>query len=440
MKNIDEEYDVLVIGGGIAGIEAAITLGDAGYKVLLVEKNPSIGGHMAYLSKVFPTLDCASCITTPKMAAANYHPNIKLLTYSEVQEVYKVKEGEFDVKILVKPRYVDIDVCTGCGECERACPVIVPDEYQFGLRGRKAAYIPFDIAVPKKAVIDLENCILCGACERACPPSAIDFTQEPEVVEVKVSAVIIATGFKLFPAELKKEWGYGKFKNVINAMQMERLLAPTSPYMGVMRPSDGMEPMRIAYILCVGSRDLKVNNPLCSQVCCMYSIKQAQLLLGALPLADVTIFYIDIRAFGKGFEEFYRQAQDMGVMFIKGRAIALEEKEDGTIKVRYEDMEDGGKIKEDEFDLVVLSVGLLPNYEITKVFKNVKLKIDPFGWVDQPNATSNPAETNIPGVFVAGTAAGPKDIPDTIVTASAAASQAMAYVNRYKRKVEVISK
>ena len=428
------EFDALVIGGGIAGIEAALTLGDAGFKVLLVEKSPSVGGYMALLSKVFPTLDCASCIATPKMAAVNYHPNITLYTYSEVQEIIKNDDGSFTISVLKKPRYVDVSACTGCGDCERACPVIVPDEYQFNLRGRKAAYIAFDIAVPKKAVIDIDNCILCGACERACPAYAIDFTQEPEIVKAKVYSVIIATGFKLFPAELKPIWGFGKIKNVITAMQMDRILAPTGPYGGVLRPSDGMEPMKIAYILCVGSRDLKVDNPNCSQICCMYSIKQAQLILGAVPLADVTIFYIDIRAFGKGFEEFYQQAKDMGVFFIKGRAISIEELEDGSVKVRYEDMDDNSKIKEDTFDLVVLSVGILPNTEITKAFKNVKLELDPFKWINQPNVNSNPAETNIPGVFVAGTASGPKDIPDSIVSAAAAASQAMAYISQIKSK------
>lgn len=438
-ENGYEEYDVLVIGGGIAGIEAALNLGDAGFKVLLVEKSPSLGGHMALLSKVFPTLDCASCITTPKMAAAAHHPNITLYTYSEVKEINKVKEGEFEVKILKKARYVDIDACTGCSECERACPVIVPDEYQFGLRGRKAAYIAFDIAVPKKATIDIENCILCGACERVCPTHAIDFTQEPKIVNVKVGAVIIATGFRLFPAELKSEWLYGKAKNVITSMQMDRMLAPTGPFGGIFRLSDGKEAEKIAYILCVGSRDLKVGNPNCSQICCMYSIKQAQLLLGALPLADIYIFYIDIRAYGKGFEEFYKQAKDMGVFFIKGRAISIEELEDGSVKVRYEDMEDGGKIKEDTFDLVVLSVGLLPNNEIAKVFKNVKLELDPYGWINQPNITSNPVLTNIPGVFVAGTASGPKDIPDTIISASAAASQAMDYLSKVRGMLKEVT-
>lgn len=438
LKNDYVEFDVLVIGGGIAGIESALTLGDAGFKVLLVEKSPSVGGHMALLSKVFPTLDCASCIATPKMAAVNYHPNITLFTYSEVEEIVRNGEGDFEVKILKKPTYVDWDACTACGDCERACPVIVPDEYQFGMRGRKAAYIAFDIAVPKKAVIDIDNCILCGACERVCPAYAIDFTQEAELINARVRSVIIATGFKLFPAELKNEFGYGRIKNVITSMQMDRMLAPTSPFGGVLRPSDGKEPMRIAYVLCVGSRDLKVNNPNCSQVCCMYSIKQAQLILGALPLADVTIFYIDIRAFGKGFEEFYRQSRDMGVFFVKGRALSLEETDNGDVRVIYEDIEDGGKVKYDEFDLVVLSVGLLPNYDgITKIFKNVKLELDPFGWVKQLKININPAQTNIPGVFVAGTATGPKDIPDSIVSASAAASQAIAYLTKLKGKMEV---
>ena len=426
------EYDVLIIGAGIAGIEAALTLGDAGYRVLLVEKEGSIGGKMALLSKTFPTLDCASCIATPKMAAAAHHPNITLLTYSEVQEVVKNGEADFSVKILKKPRYVDLDACTGCGICETVCPVIVSDEFQYYMRGRKAAYIPFDIAVPKKAIIDLDNCILCGSCERECPASAIDFTQEPETLEVKVGAIIIATGFKLFSPTLRPEFGYGRCKNVITAMQMDRLLAPTRPYNSVLRPLDGKEPMRIAYILCVGSRDRKVGNPYCSQICCMYSIKQAQLIMGALPLADVAIFYIDIRAFGKGFEEFFNQTQAMGTMFIKGRVIVVEEDKEGNVVVKYEDMDDGGRLKEDTFDLVVLAVGAMPNSDITKVFKNVKIELDEVGWIKQVDPNNNPATTSVPGIFVAGCAAGPKDIPDSIVEADAAAAQCMAYLNEHK--------
>ena len=436
MSEIKQRYDVLVIGGGIAGIETALTTADAGFKVLLVEREGSIGGIMALLSKVFPTLDCASCISTPKMAAAAHHPNIDILTYSEVKEIEKISEGNFKVKILKKPRYVDIDKCTGCSNCELVCPVIVPDEFQYNMRGRKAAYIPFDIAIPKKAIIDIDNCIFCGSCERVCPANAINFLQEPENVEINVGAVVIATGFKLFDATKKPMFGFGKYKNVITAMQMDRLLAPTRPFNSVMRPSDGKEPMKIAYIFCVGSRDVTVGNPLCSQVCCMYSIKQAQLLMGALPLADIYLFYIDIRAYGKGFEEFYQQAKDMGVWFIKGRPKAIIEQENGDILVKYEDIEDGGKIKEDTFDLVVLSVGLLPHTEISKLFKNKKLELNEYGWVKKINECKDSSMTSIPGVFVAGCACGPKDIPDSIVEAESAAANCISYLLTLKNKAE----
>ena len=425
-----EEYDTLIIGAGIAGIEAALTLGDAGKKVLLVEQSPTVGGHMAKLSKVFPTLDCSACIATPKMASAVYHPNVTLYAYAEMEEVLKNGEADFRGKILMKPRYVEWDDCTGCSLCEIACPVVVSDEYQYDMRGRKAIYIAFDIAVPKKSVIDIDNCIFCGACERACPTSAINFLQKPEIKNVKVKSVLLATGFELFDAALKPNFGYGRSRNIITAMQMDRLLAPTRPYNTVQRPSDGKEPGKIAYLYCVGSRDKIVNNELCSQICCMYSIKQSQLILGALPLADVFSFYIDIRAQGKGFEEFYQQARDMGAFFIKGRIIFVEEAENGDVMVKYEDIDDGGKIKEEYFDLVVLSVGLWPSMAgVAKVFKNVEFETDTLGWVKCP--LCNPVETNIPGVFAAGCVTGPKDIPDTIVDANAAVAQCLAYMETH---------
>jgi len=311
------EYDVLVIGGGIAGQEASLNLANNGFKVLMVEKDLSIGGKMIQLSKVFPTLDCSACIATPKISETARNPNITIMTYSEVEDIERDGNG-LKAIVIEKPRYVIADLCTGCPICEEKCPVVVEDEYNYGLAGRKAAFIPFDLASPRIAAIDIENCTLCGACERACPPNAIDFSMEKKEFDLSVKSVIIATGFELFQAEKKKEYGFGKFKNVIHAMQMDRLLAPTRPFNNVLRPSDGRMPDNIAYVLCTGSRDRSVGNPICSQICCMYSIKQAQLLLGALPMADVTIYYIDIRAFGKGFEEFYNRVQKEGAHYRRG--------------------------------------------------------------------------------------------------------------------------
>ena len=242
-----KQYDALIVGGGIAGIEAALTMGDANYKVLLVEKSPSVGGVMALLSKVFPTLDCSACIATPKMCSTLYHPNIDLMLYSEIQEIHKLSEANFEATIVKKPKYVNWDDCTGCSKCEMVCPVIVPDEYQNNMRGRKAAYIAFDIAVPKKCVIDIDNCIFCGACEKVCPTSAINFLQLPELVTITARSIILATGFKLFDPTSLPQFGYGKSKNVITAMQMDRLLAPTRPYNALVRPGDGKEPSKIAY-------------------------------------------------------------------------------------------------------------------------------------------------------------------------------------------------
>ena len=427
-------YDVMVIGGGIAGMEASLTLADAGYNVLLVEKSPSIGGKMIELSKVFPTLDCSGCITTPKMAATANHPNITIMTYCELQEVYKEGEGKFKVKILQKPRYVKFDDCIGCQRCELACPTYVPKEYEYGLIGRKVAYIPFEMASPRKALIDLDNCAMCGRCERACPTNAIDFLQQPEVIEEEVKAIIIATGFKPFDACLKKEYGYGKYRNVIHALEMERLLAPSRPYNSVLRPSDGKIPDKIAYVLCVGSRDKSLGFPICSRVCCMYSTKQAILFTSALPLADVTIYYMDIRAFGKGFEEFYNMAEDMGIRFVKGKVAKITEKEDGNLIVRVENIDDG-TIEEEEYDMVVLSIGLTPNSEVVKAFKNVEIELDAFGFVKPVSENTNPVLTSVRGVFVAGCAAGPKDIPDSVAEANAAAVQCIDYLYEVGAKV-----
>ncbi|MBP1630136.1 MAG: 4Fe-4S ferredoxin [Bacteroidetes bacterium] len=427
-KNIDKtSYDALVIGAGIAGGEAALNLANTGYKVLLVDKELSVGGKMIMLSKVFPTLDCSACITTPKVSEISRHSNITIFTGAQASNIRKIGEKEFTARINKQPRYVHIEDCTSCQLCEEACPVSVSDQYQYGLIGRKAAFIPFSICSPKAAAIDIENCTLCGACERACPTNCIDFTMEPEIIDIKVKTVVLATGFKLFdPLDIPR-YGYGKFKNVITAMQMEREIAPTRPFNTILRPKDGKVPDKIAYVLCVGSRDASVGNPICSQICCMYSIKQAQLLMGALPMADVTIYYINIRSFGKGFEEFYQQAKGMGVNFVKGKIGRITEKENGNLILRYEDI-NSGKLQEEEHDMVILSTGVLPNEGISELFEGDTLGLDKFNFIGQSDALAGPSRTSIDGVFVAGTASGPMDIPDSILSAGSASSEAISYL------------
>jgi len=421
-----EEYDVLVIGGGIAGAEASINLANQGYKVLIVEKDLSVGGKMIHLSKVFPTLDCSACITTPKISQTARHPNITIYTYSQVNDIEKKSEKEFNAIVTKFPRYVKEEDCTGCQICEEKCPVIVTDQYQYDLVGRKAVYVPFSIANPRVAAIDIENCSLCGACEKACPSEAIDFSQEEEKIQIKVKSVIVATGFRLFDPMLIPRYGFGIYKNVVTSMQMERQLVPTRPFNSVLRPKDGKMPDKIAYVLCAGSRDETVGNPICSQVCCMYSVKQAQLLMGALPLADITIYYLHIRSFGKGFNEFYQQAKDMGVNFVKGKIGKITETDNGNLLLRYEDIQEG-VVKEAKHDMVVLSLGILANQGIASMFKD-KLELDPYQFIKQSDELANPAKTSIPGVYVAGTASGPMDIPDSILSAGAASSETAGYL------------
>lgn len=424
-------YDALVVGGGIAGGEAALNLANSGYRVLLVEKERSLGGKMILLSKVFPTLDCSACITTPKVSEIARHKNITIFTESEVTAIDKRSENDFVAQITKKPRYVHVEDCTACQLCEKACPVSVRDEYQYGLIGRKAAFIPFSIANPKAAAIDIENCTLCGACEKVCPTNCIDFTMVPEQYELHARTVVMATGFKLFdPLEIPR-YGYGKHKNVITSMQMEREIAPTRPFNTILRPGDGKVPDKIAYVLCAGSRDASVGNPICSQICCMYSIKQAQLLMGALPMADVTIYYINIRSFGKGFEEFYQQAKGMGVTFVKGKIGTIKEKENGNLILRYEDISEG-VVKEAEHDMVVLSVGVKSNPDAGKIFPQGTLKLDTHRFVAQTDLMGSPAKTSIEGVFVAGTASAPMDIPDSILSAGSASSEAISYIIQHQ--------
>jgi heterodisulfide reductase subunit A len=383
---------------------------------------------MIHLSKVFPTLDCSACIATPKVSETARHPNIHILTYSEVTGIQKT-DGIFNIQVIKKPRYVDEDACTGCQDCEEKCPVIVEDQYQYNLVGRKAIYVPFSIANPRIAAVDIENCIFCGICEKVCPADAINLLEEPEYRDYQVRSVVVATGFRLFDPLKIPRYGFGKFKNVLTSMQMERQLVPTRPFNAVLRPGDGKMPDNIAYVLCTGSRDETVGNPVCSQICCMYSIKQAQLLMGALPMADITLYYLHIRAFGKGFNEFYQQAKDMGVEFIKGKVARIRELENGNLILRYEDIA-SGKVKEAEHDMVVLSVGILANTEVLESFKENPLEVDAFDYVKQVNELVSPSKTSMEGVFVAGTASGPMDIPDSISSAGTASAEAASYLKK----------
>ena len=418
----DLQVDALVVGGGIAGMQAALDLGDQGYQVALVEQEASIGGKMITLSKVFPTLDCCSCITTPKMSAVAHHPNIHLFTYCEVKTVNEISNG-FDVVTIQKPRYVDENKCTGCRQCEYECPITIPSQFDRGLGSFRAIRVPFSTAVPQKAVLDIENCLFCGKCEKTCPVDAVDFTQQPESFTIKATTILMATGFDLTRLNAKKEYGNGKLSNVIDPLMMERFLAPTGPYGRVLRPGDGKEPTSIAYVQCAGSRDETQGIEYCSRVCCMYAVKQAMLISGALPMADITIYYMDIRTFGKGYEQFYQNAKAMGVEFIRGKVATIKEDEDQNPIVKVELTEEG-RIIEQTFDMVVLSLGMVP----TKVGKEFGLTPSSDGFISIPDINTEPNATQRPGIFVTGAAGGPMDIVDSIVTASAAASAASAYI------------
>ncbi|HTY23171.1 MAG TPA: CoB--CoM heterodisulfide reductase iron-sulfur subunit A family protein [Desulfomonilaceae bacterium] len=424
MKRRTLQFDSLVVGGGIGGLTSALDLADQGLKVVVVEKEPSIGGAMIALSKVFPTLDCSSCITTPRMAAAAHHPNIEILTYTEVSSI--TRDGlVFRANLIRKPRYVNEDLCIGCRQCEYICPVDVPHEFEGGMGARKAVYVPFATAIPQKAVLDTDNCMLCGSCEKVCPTHAVDYHQRPEEMVLEAKSVILATGYQLSPKNAKKQYLPEVSLNVLTSLQTERLLAPHGPYGRVIRPSDGKIPDSVAYVQCAGSRDQSIGVPYCSRVCCMYAIKQAMLLSGALPLVEVTIYYMDIRAFGKGYEEFYQNAKAMGIEFVKAKVAKIAEDEDHNLSVRVELMEEDGRVEDRKHDLVVLSLGMLPGCN-PQEFIEVGQADD--GFVSCPRPNIAPALTAQEGVFVAGTASGPKDIVDTIAEAGSAAMEAANYL------------
>ncbi|MBD3286083.1 4Fe-4S dicluster domain-containing protein [candidate division WOR-3 bacterium] len=439
-KKIPIGNRVLVIGGGIAGIQAALDLGDAGFKVHLVERKPSIGGKMAQLSRTFPTEDCSACILSPKMADVPANPNITLLTNSEVEKV-EGYVGNFEVTVRQKPRYVDADKCVTCKMCEPKCPVKVPDEFEEGLATRKAIYVPFDFAVPYKHVIDPSVCLrltrggdICGNCQKECPHDAVDFDQKETIHDIVVDTIIVATGYEPFDAERKKAFGYGKFDNVITGLEMERMIS-CSAEGRELRPIG----KRIAFIQCVGSRDEHVGNEYCSRICCMYSTKLSQLLKREDPSREVYVFYTDLRSFGKGFEEYYKRAQDSGVKFVRGRPAELFENPDTRrVNLKVEDTL-SRQVIESEFDLVVLATGLEPGKGTLKIAETMTLGRTSDGFLREAHPKFKPVDTLTEGVFIAGAAQGPKDIPDTVAQASAAASRAIRLMNQGEVEAEPIT-
>ena len=438
---------VLVIGGGVAGIQAALSAAEAGCKVYLVEREPSIGGHMAKFDKTFPTLDCAACTMTPKMVMVGVHENIELLTYSEVVGVEGFV-GNFTARVLRKPRYVDEEKCTGCGVCQEKCPTKnIPSEFNEGLCNRTAIFSPFPQALPRTPVIDAEHCRVlglnkkCGVCEKFCEANAIDFNQKPREIELKVGAVILATGYKAFDPTPLTQYGYGRFPEVYTSLEFERLNNAAGPTGGQIVCRDGRIPKKVAIIHCVGSRDKRYNK-YCSRVCCMYSMKFAHLVRERTG-AEVYEYYIDVRSPGKQYEEFYNRVQEEGVHFIRGRVAEVTDIPDdpddlNSLTVVAENTLTG-RVMRTPVDMVLLSVGLEPAPGSDQVARLVGVSRDEDGWMNELHVKLAPVATPSTGIYLAGCCQGPKDIPDTVAQASAAAGEAAAILSKgtVKTKAEV---
>lgn len=417
----------LVIGGGIAGIQAALDIADAGYQVTLLEREPSIGGRMVMLDKTFPTLDCSACISTPKMVEVSAHPNIDLRTSCELEDVSGYV-GNFEVTIRQKARYVNHDICTGCGLCETKCPTKVISEFNQGMSERRAIYKSFAQAVPAKPVIDPDHCRKlqegkCGVCQAVCPLKAINFEDKDTTFTDTYGAIIVSTGYQLIQwQDLYPEYGGGRFKDVISGLQFERLVNASGPTEGhILRPSDQTEPKDVVIVKCVGSRDPKKGKSYCSRACCMYAAKHAHQILEKIPDSNVYVFYMDVRTPGKGYEEFYDRTRKDGANYIRGR-VAKIYKEGGRLICRGEDSLLGRQVTV-EADLVILETAMVPADGIGEVVHKLGIAMDADGWVQEAHPKLRPVETQTAGVYLAGTCQGPKDIPDTVAQASAAAAK-----------------
>jgi heterodisulfide reductase subunit A len=433
----------LVIGGGVAGIQAALDLADAGHQVYLVEKQPSVGGIMARLDKTFPTMDCSICVLGPKMMDVGRHPRIKLMTYSEVEEISGYV-GNFKVRVRKKARYVDETECNSCGKCVEVCPVVLPDEFQQGFSSRKAAYIPFPQAVPSSYLIDMEHClgnnpITCGKCIDVCEKECIELNMQDELVEVDVGVIIAATGMDIYDPTALDEYGYTRFENVITTIEFERLICGGGPTEGkLVRPSDLQPPKRIGFIQCVGSRTENRGNPYCSSVCCMNTIKDSLLINEHYPDTEVYVFYMDIRAYGKGFEDLFRRSKEVGVRYIRGLpGEVTEDPETNNLKVRVENTTTS-RVEEHELDMVVLSVGLQPSEDLKHLTTMINVSQTADGFVMEAHPKLRPVDAPTPGIFFAGCVESPKDIKDSVTQAGAAVARSSILLSSGTARADAI--
>jgi heterodisulfide reductase subunit A len=429
----------MVIGGGIAGIQAALDIAASGFDVYLVEKTPLLGGHVTRLNRTFPYLEEADHLTRPRIEALLADPHAHVMTLAEVETV-QGSVGDFQVAIKRKPRYIHEERCNHCGECIPSCPVEVVRDFDYGLGHRKAIYFPASEDEAAPPLIDRETCLhfngqACDRCERACPEGAIDFGQEERLEEIDVGTIVVATGHEIFDARKKPELGYGQYERVINAPQFERLTAPDGPTKGRLTVA-GVDPRKIGFIQCVGSRDKKVGHEHCSRVCCTYTAKQALWVREHIPDSEVTVFYIDVRTFGKGYEELYERAQKRGVVYKKGVPSEIFSREDRLV-VRGEDAL-LGQPYEEAFDLVVLATGLAPSQSVQNLRSLLKLSLSPDGFLMEVHPKLRPLDTAADGIFLAGTCQGPKDIADTLAQAHGAASRATTTLFRGKVAIDPV--
>ncbi len=433
----------LVIGGGVAGIQAALDLADAGHQVYLVEKQPSVGGIMARLDKTFPTMDCSICVLGPKMMDVGRHPRIKLMAYSEVEEISGYV-GNFKVRVRKKARYVDETECNLCGKCVEVCPVVLPDEFQQGFSSRKAAYIPFPQAVPSSYLIDMEHClgnnpITCGKCIDVCEKECIELNMQDELVEIDVGVIIAATGMDIYDPTALDEYGYTRFENVITTIEFERLICGGGPTEGrLVRPSDLQPPKRIGFIQCVGSRTENRGNPYCSNVCCMNTIKDSLLISEHYPDTEIYVFYMDIRAYGKGFEDLFRRSKEVGVRYIRGLpGEVTEDPETRNLKLRVENTTTS-RVEEHELDMVVLSVGLQPSEDLKHLTTMINVSQTADGFVMEAHPKLRPVDAPTPGIFFAGSVESPKDIKDSVTQAGAAVARSSILLNSDTARADAI--